>query len=117
MMTLFGIPWHALGLLTLASVLMTFSWYGHLKYAHAPLWQAVLASWLLALVAYCVQVPANRASYGPLTATQIKVVYEAISLLVFSGVSVWFFKESLHWNHWVGFILLIGAVYFVTHKF
>jgi uncharacterized protein (DUF486 family) len=48
-------------LLFFSNVFMTFAWYGHLKYGHEwPLWKAILVSWLIALVEYCLAVPANR---------------------------------------------------------
>ena len=48
-------------LLMLSNVFMTFAWYGHLKYGHDwPLWKAILVSWLIALIEYCLAVPANR---------------------------------------------------------
>ncbi len=36
-------------LLVCSNVFMTFAWYGHLKFAAAPLWAAVLTSWSIAL--------------------------------------------------------------------
>ena len=51
-------------LLTGSNLFMTFAWYGHLKYGHDwPLWQAVLVSWAIALLEYCLAVPANRLGY------------------------------------------------------
>src|ERR1022692_3057376 len=41
-------------LLFSSNVFMTFAWYGHLKYGHAwPLWKAILVSWAIALLEYC----------------------------------------------------------------
>ena len=49
----------------LSNVFMTFAWYGHLKYGHDwPLWKAILVSWAIALLEYCLAVPANRLGYG-----------------------------------------------------
>lgn len=39
---------------------MTIAWYGHLKYKASPLWIVTLASWAIAFVEYCIQMPANR---------------------------------------------------------
>ena len=47
-------------LLTISNIFMTFAWYGHLKYRHAPLFRVILISWLIAFAEYCFQVPANR---------------------------------------------------------
>ncbi len=51
-------------LLIISNVFMTFAWYGHLKYKSAPLVIAILASWLIAFVEYCFQVPANRIGHA-----------------------------------------------------
>jgi hypothetical protein len=47
-------------LLTVSNIFMTFAWYGHLKYKSTPLWRVILASWAIAFLEYCFQVPANR---------------------------------------------------------
>src|SRR3954467_494022 len=96
-------------LLTLSNVFMTFAWYGHLKYRSAPLWGAILVSWLIALPEYCFQVPANRLGYGQFTAAQLKTIQEVITLTVFAVFSVFYLKESLRWNTVVAFGLMIGA--------
>jgi uncharacterized protein (DUF486 family) len=52
-------------LLCISNIFMTFAWYGHLKYGHGwPLWKAILLSWGIALLEYCLAVPANRLGYG-----------------------------------------------------
>jgi hypothetical protein len=117
--------WLTIGLLVVANVFMTFAWYGHLKLQEAkvftsntPLYVVILVSWGIALLEYCCQVPANRygfsANGGHFTLMQLKVVQEAITLLVFTLFTVVFFKgETLHWNHFAAFVCLILAVYFV----
>ena len=47
-------------LLTISNIFMTFAWYGHLRFKSSPLWIVILASWGIAFVVYCFQVPANR---------------------------------------------------------
>lgn len=117
------------GLLTVAmlvvsNIFMTFAWYGHLKLQTAgvssnwPLYVVILFSWVIALAEYAFQVPANRMGFvgngGPFTLTQLKVMQEAITLVVFTVFTIVFFKgEQLHWNHFVAFALLIASVYFV----
>lgn len=97
-------------LLTISNVFMTIAWYGHLKYTSAPLWKAVLLSWLIAFVEYCFQVPANRMGYAHFSAVQLKTIQEIITLAVFCVFSVLYLKEPLRWNHLVGFAFIIGAV-------
>ena len=103
-------------LLLVSNVFMTIAWYGHLKYKSAPLWGAILVSWLIASVEYCFQVPANRIGHYQFTAAQLKTIQEVITLLVFSVFSVVYLKEDLKWNYLVGFVMIIVAVFFIFKK-
>ncbi|MDE6556428.1 MAG: DMT family protein [Duncaniella sp.] len=119
-----SIVWTIL-LLVVSNIFMTFAWYGHLKMQElnwisnsTPLIIVILISWGIALLEYCCQVPANRMGFtgngGPFTLMQLKVIQEAVTLIVFTVFTVVFFKgESLHWNHFAAFVCLILAVYFV----
>ena len=92
---------------------MTFAWYGHLKYGHAwPLWKAVLVSWLIALVEYCLAVPANRLGFGAFTGFQLKIIQEAITLVVFVVFAYFYLGEDLRWNYALSGLCLFGAVVF-----
>ena len=103
-------------LLLISNIFMTFAWYGHLKYRSAPLWAAIGVSWMIALLEYCFQVPANRWGYGQFSAVQLKTIQEIITLVVFCGFSVWYLKEGIRWNHLVGFLLIIAAAFFIFKK-
>jgi uncharacterized protein (DUF486 family) len=59
-------------LLTLSDIFMTFAWYGHLKYRHAPLFKVIVISWLIAFAEYCFQVPANRIGSYEFTTAQFE---------------------------------------------
>ena len=109
------------GLLIISNVLMTIAWYGHLKLqqlgisTHWPLIVVILVSWGIALLEYLFMIPANRMGFnengGPFSLLQLKIMQEAITLIVFTVLVTLFFKgESLHWNHVVAFALLIIAV-------
>ena len=100
-------------LLTISNIFMTYAWYGHLKFKDSPLWIAILASWGIAFVEYCFQVPANRYGHATFSAPQLKIMQEVITLVVFGVFSVYYLGESLRWNHWVGFGLILLAVVFV----
>jgi uncharacterized protein (DUF486 family) len=106
---------------------MTLAWYGHLKFKEwkwfeqAGLVTIVLISWGLALFEYFCQVPANRIGYngngGPFSLLQLKVIQEVITLTVFVIFTMVFFKnETLKWNHFLGFLFLVLAVYFIFKK-
>jgi uncharacterized protein (DUF486 family) len=100
-------------LLTLSNIFMTFAWYGHLKYKSSPLWIAIGISWMIALVEYCFQVPANRIGHSYFSLVQLKTIQEVITLVVFCFFSVLYMKEAIRWNHLVGFLCIIGAVFFI----
>ena len=82
---------------------MTFAWYGHLKYKESPLWMAILASWGIAFVEYCFQVPANRIGHYEFTAAQLKTIQEVITLIVFCVFSVVYLKgrAEMELSGWV----------------
>ncbi|MCR5245246.1 MAG: DMT family protein [Bacteroidales bacterium] len=114
-------------LLCVSNVFMTFAWYGHLKLQEMkvsngwPLILVILVSWGLAFFEYCAQVPANRIGYegsgGPFNIIQLKVIQEVISLTVFTLIVALLFKgQSLQWNHFVAFGLLVAAVFFAFLK-
>ncbi len=103
-------------LLTISNIFMTFAWYGHLKYKDSPIWLAIFASWGIAFVEYCFQVPANRYGHGQFDVAQLKTIQEVITLITFCVFSVTFLKEELKWNYIVGFMLMIAAVFFVFKK-
>ena len=96
-------------MLCLSNVFMTFAWYGHLKVKTAPLALIILVSWGIALFEYCLAVPANRIGHAVYSTAQLKTIQEVITLVVFSGFSVWVLKEPLGWNHAAGFALIAAG--------
>jgi uncharacterized protein (DUF486 family) len=101
-------------LLLCSNVFMTLAWYGHLKWFHGhekPMLFIILFSWGLAFFEYCFQVPANRIGYGQFSATQLKIIQEALSVTTFMIFAVLVLHESLKWNHFAAFALIAGAVY------
>jgi uncharacterized protein len=104
-------------LLCASNIFMTFAWYYHLKHQGWPLWKAILVSWLIAFVEYCLAVPANRiGSQQGFNLFQLKIIQEVITLLVFAIFAVWVMKEPFHWRYLVSFAFLLGAVYFMFTK-
>ena len=75
-------------MLVVSNVFMTLAWYGHLRLGYAG-------------------------NGGPFSLVQLKVMQEAITLVVFTVVATFVFQgQSIRWNHIVAFLLLVGAVYF-----
>lgn len=60
---------------------------------------------------YCFQVPANRLGHEVYSVTQLKVIQEVITLAIFIVFSIFYMKEGFHWNHAVGFLLILLAVF------
>jgi uncharacterized protein len=104
-------------LLTASNIFMSFAWYGHLKNTGMPLWKAVAISWLIAFFEYCLMVPANRWGFeSGLSAFQLKITQEVITLIVFIVFALLWFKEPFHWKYVVSFILIVAAAYFAFKK-
>ena len=100
----------AVGLLTLSNLFMTMAWYGHLRFAKAPLLVVVLASWGIALFEYLLQVPANRIGYRSLSAYQLKILQEAITLTIFVVFAAVWLGEGLQPKYVLSFGLILAAV-------
>jgi uncharacterized protein (DUF486 family) len=99
-------------LLLCSNIFMTIAWYGHLKHRNAPLFTAIVVSWMIAFLEYCFQVPANRIGYGEFTAFQLKIIQESITLFVFVVFAWLYLGETIKWNYAVSFLFLVGAVTF-----
>lgn len=103
-------------LLTISNIFMIFAWYGHLKFKSTALWIVILSSWGIAFFEYCFQVPANRLGHNYFDTAQLKIMQEAITIIVFTVFSVLYLKEELKWNYIIGFILILLAAFFVFKK-
>lgn len=99
-------------LLVLSNTFMTIAWYGHLKHKNTPLLAAILLSWSIALFEYVFQVPANRIGSSHLSLTQLKVLQECITLVVFVVYAWVVFQEPVKWNTLVSLLLIVAAVFF-----
>ena len=104
--------WRTVLLLVCSNVFMTFAWYGHLRYRARPLLLAIVASWMIALPEYALQVPANRMGYGELSGFQLKMIQEVITLCVFIVFAWLYLGESFRWNYAVSFGFILVAVWF-----
>ena len=102
-------------MLSISNVFMTFAWYGHLKYKDHALWLVILVSWGIAFVEYCFAVPANRWGSAVYSPAELKGIQEIITLTVFGFFAIFFLGETLKWNHFVGFGLLVAAAFFIFY--
>lgn len=105
-------------LLLLSNIFMTFAWYGHLKHDKAPLWIAVLVSWGIAALEYCLQVPANRIGFQRgIDPTRLKIIQEAITLIVFViFVKLYFEKQPFEFKYLISFVLIFAAVFVANYR-
>src|SRR5690242_14336140 len=94
-------------LLIASNVFMTIAWYGHLKHRDEDLWKVILVSWGIAFFEYCLQVPANRYGYSDFTVGQLKVIQEAITLVVFAAFAYLYLGEVPGWRHAGAFTCLV----------
>jgi uncharacterized protein len=102
------------GLLVASNVFMTFAWYAHLKELSAkPWWIAALVSWGIALFEYLLQVPANRIGYAELSLAQLKIMQEAITLVVFVPFAILYMRQPLKLDYLWASLCIMGAVYFI----
>jgi uncharacterized protein (DUF486 family) len=102
------------GLLVLSNVFMTFAWYAHLKNLSGRPWYiAAFASWGIALFEYLLQVPANRIGYTTYSLGQLKILQEAITLIVFVPFAVYYMRQSLRLDFLWAALCIFAAVYFV----
>jgi uncharacterized protein (DUF486 family) len=102
------------GLLICSNIFMTFAWYAHLKNLRAkPLIVAILVSWGVAFFEYTLQVPANRIGSTALDLSQLKMIQEIVTLMVFVPFAVLYMKQPVKLDFlWAG-LCIMGAVYFV----
>lgn len=102
--------WKAALLLLGSNTFMTAAWYGHLKFKKAPMLAAIFISWGIALVEYCLQVPANRIGYRVMSAYQLKVLQEALTLVVFVVFAWVWLGEGFQVRYLISFSLILAAV-------
>lgn len=93
---------------------MTFAWYAHLRnLSDRPWYLAAIVSWGIALFEYLLQVPANRIGYTALSLSQLKILQEVITLLVFAPFAVLYMRQPLKLDYLWAALCLVAAVYFV----
>jgi uncharacterized protein (DUF486 family) len=96
-----------------SNVFMTIAWYWHLRFKEVPLWTVILISWALALVEYCLAVPANRYGSAVYSAAQLKTIQEVVTLTIFAVFSIVYLRQGITWNHVAGFALIASGAFFV----
>ena len=103
------------GLLLVGSnMFMTYAWYGHLKdFKGKPLILAIVVSWGVAFLEYCLQVPANRIGYNFFSLSQLKILQEIITISVFAVFSIVYMKQQIKLDYLWAAMCIIGAAFFM----
>lgn len=110
-----------------SNTFMTLAWYGHLRFKDVKFLQdigivgTIALSWGIALIEYCLMVPANKIGSningGPFDMWQLKIIQEVISISVFILFTLIFFRtEQFRWNHVAGFACMMLAIFFMFKK-
>lgn len=104
-------------LLVGSNLFMTYAWYGHLKdFRERPLVVVIFISWSVALLEYCLQVPANRLGSEVYSLGQLKIIQEIITMTVFAGFCMLYMKQKLTLDYlWAG-LCMAGAAYFMFRR-
>ncbi|HEX2611735.1 MAG TPA: DMT family protein [Gemmatimonadales bacterium] len=101
-------------LLLLSNIFMTFAWYAHLRnLGQRPWYIAAVASWGIALFEYMLQVPANRIGYTALSLSQLKILQEVITLVVFAPFALFYMRQPIRLDYLWAALCMVAAVYFV----
>ena len=101
-------------LLVVSNIFMTFAWYGHLRNLSDRKWYiAVLVSWGIALFEYMFMIPANRIGATELSLPQLKILQEAITLVVFVPFAVLYMRQPLRLDFLWAALCILGAVFFM----
>jgi uncharacterized protein len=103
----------SVAMLVASNVMMTIAWYWHLKHTTKPLVMVILISWAIAFFEYCIAVPANRWGYATMSAAQLKIIQEVVTMSVFAAFAVLYLGEKLTWNYLAASLCLVAAAGFI----
>jgi uncharacterized protein len=101
-------------LLIVSNIFMTFAWYAHLRNLSDRKWHiAVIVSWGIALFEYMFMIPANRIGATELSLPQLKILQEAITLVVFVPFAVLYMRQPPRLDFLWASLCIVGAVFFM----
>ena len=84
-----------------------------MKFKSTPLLIAIVVSWGIAFIEYCLAVPANRIGSAAYSTAELKTMQEVITLAVFVPFAVLYMHEPLKLDYLWAALCLLGAVYFI----
>lgn len=102
-----------IGLLALSAIVMNVAWYWHLKQPSLGMLAAIGLAWGIALVEYCLAVPANRIGIAHWSLAELKTMQEVLSLAAFVLVAWALFGQTPGPSQLLGFALIAGGAYMI----
>jgi uncharacterized protein (DUF486 family) len=111
-MTSFAALWPIL-LLAASAIVMNVAWYYHLKQPSLGMLAAIGLAWGIALLEYCLAVPANRIGIAHYSLAELKTMQEVLSLAAFVLVAWALFGETPGSSQLLGFVLIAGGAFMI----
>jgi uncharacterized protein (DUF486 family) len=100
-------------LLAVSAVVMNLAWYYHLKQPSMGMLAAIALAWGIALIEYCLAVPANRIGIAHYSLAELKTIQEVLSLAAFVLVAWVLFGQAPGPSQILGFALIGGGAFMI----
>lgn len=100
-------------MLAVASIIITFAWYFHLKLENLSVVSAIFVSWAIALLEYAIAIPAIRMGSKVFSLPELETIRIALTLILFAVIVTIVFKQKLSGQHLLGFGLITAGAFFV----
>ena len=104
-------------MLMLSAVMMSIAWLGHLRFRDSWTFMTALTmSWLLVLPEYVLNTAATRMGHGDWSGAQMAAIHLASGVVCVALVSRFMLNEVLTVQQWLGFALMVVAVFLIVGK-
>ena len=100
-------------MLAASAVVMNVAWYYHLKQPSLGMLAAIGLAWGIALIEYCLAVPANRIGIAQYSLAELKTIQEVLSLGAFVLVAWALFGQTPGPSQLAGFALIAGGAFMI----
>ena len=100
-------------MLAASAVVMNVAWYYHLKQPSLGMLAAIGLAWGIALIEYCLAVPANRIGIATYSLAELKTIQEVLSLGAFVAVAWVLFGQIPGPSQLLGFALIAGGAFMI----
>ena len=103
-------------LLLISSAIMAFAWLGHIRFRHKGFALALVASWVMVLPEYLLNVTAFRWGSDTYTGAQMAAFNMAAGVVCVALVARWFLRERIRPRQWLGFGLMVVAIALLRYR-